>query len=56
MPDEGDSIANTVLKAYGLLATKRKPPSRGNGTREWVPLSGIVARHENGSLDCLALA
>lgn len=39
----GDEIANVVLKQFDELPTKRKPLSRGEGVREWVPLSGIVA-------------
>ncbi|KAF7954449.1 hypothetical protein EAE96_005570 [Botrytis aclada] len=51
----GDEIANVVLKQFDELPTKRKPLNRGEGVREWVPLSGIVASGENG-LTCLALA
>lgn len=39
----GDKIANVVLKQFDGLPTKRKPLNRGEGVREWVPLSGIVA-------------
>ncbi|KAF7870447.1 hypothetical protein EAF04_004191 [Stromatinia cepivora] len=51
----GDEIANVVLKLFDELPTKRKPLNRGEGVREWVPLSGIVASGENG-LACLSLA
>ncbi|KAF3765107.1 hypothetical protein M406DRAFT_340574 [Cryphonectria parasitica EP155] len=51
-----DAIASTVLKEFNKLSAKRKPQNRGNGAHEWVPLAGIVARHADGSLRCLALA
>ncbi|CAD6444446.1 4c181175-502f-4b82-a424-2b5343324335 [Sclerotinia trifoliorum] len=51
----GDEIANVVLKQFDELPAKRKPLNRGEGVREWVPLSGIVASGENG-LTCLSLA
>lgn len=54
--DEADAVASTVLKEFGRLSAKRKPQVRDNGTREWVPISGIVAKHVDGSLKCLALA
>lgn len=53
---EADAIASTVLKQFAALTPKRKPQARNNGSREWVPLSGIVAKHGDGSLKCLALA
>ncbi|KAF2817621.1 uncharacterized protein BDZ99DRAFT_493398 [Mytilinidion resinicola] len=37
-----DAIAACVLAAFEALPAKRKPRPRGDGTREWVPLSGIV--------------
>lgn len=56
MPSEADEVASVVLELFGRLPAKRKPTVRENGTREWVPLAGIVARHGDGSLKCLALA
>lgn len=53
---EADAVATTVLEEFDRLSAKRKPQIRDNGTREWVPLSGIVAKHADGSLECLALA
>ncbi|KAG9241731.1 tRNA-specific adenosine deaminase [Calycina marina] len=51
----GDDIALTVLQKFDSLPTKAKPLNRGNGMKEWVPLSGIVASSKHG-LTCLALA
>jgi hypothetical protein len=67
----GDAIADLVLKTYDALPRKAWPQDRGEGKKEWVPLSGIVARSltlqsqeaetrltmqiGNGSLICLAL-
>ena len=53
-----DSIASIVLKRYNELPAKRKPVNRGNGTQEWVPLSGIVAElpGPQTKLECLSLA
>lgn len=56
MTTEADEIASLVLELFERLPAKRKPASRDNGTREWVPLAGIVARHGDGSLQCLAFA
>lgn len=56
MPAEADEVASIVLDLFSKLPAKRKPSIRDNGTREWVPLAGIVARHGDGSLKCLALA
>lgn len=39
----GDDIAKVVLTKFDELPAKRKPLNRGEGVREWVPLSGIVA-------------
>ena len=39
-----DDIADVVLKAFDALEQKRKPVIRGPGSKEWVPLSGIVAQ------------
>lgn len=56
MVSEANAIASIVLEEFDRLPAKRKPLVRDNGTLEWVPLSGIVARHGDGSLKCLALA
>lgn len=56
MTVEADAVASAVLGEFERLPGKRKPQPRGNGTREWVPLSGIVARLGDGSLKCVALA
>lgn len=40
----GDDIADVVLKQFHALPKKAKPIDRGGGTKEWVPLSGIVAQ------------
>ena len=39
----GDEIAETVHRQFDGLPQKRKPQSRGDAVREWVPLSGVVA-------------
>ena len=44
MDVSGDDIADAVLKQFDKLPAKRKPQIRGDGVREWVPLSGIVAQ------------
>lgn len=56
MTTEADEVASIVLELFDRLPAKRKPPVRDNGTREWVPLAGIVAKQGDGSLKCLALA
>ncbi|ORY02259.1 adenosine deaminase/editase [Clohesyomyces aquaticus] len=42
MVADADAIAGCVLSAFDCLPDKRKPRPRNDGTREWVPLSGIV--------------
>ncbi|KAF2634857.1 hypothetical protein P280DRAFT_412897 [Massarina eburnea CBS 473.64] len=37
-----DAIADCVLATFDSLPEKRKPRSRGDALREWVPLAGIV--------------
>jgi tRNA-specific adenosine deaminase 1 len=38
-----DQVADLVLNTFDALPAKRKPrPTREDGTREWVPLAGIV--------------
>ncbi|KAL8387353.1 hypothetical protein RB595_009966 [Gaeumannomyces hyphopodioides] len=57
MTSEADAIAAAVLDEFDKLPNKRKPPIRGNGIHEWVPLSGIVARGgSTSSYICLSLA
>ncbi|KAL8295697.1 hypothetical protein RB597_009212 [Gaeumannomyces tritici] len=57
MASEADAIAAAVLGEFDKLPNKRKPPIRGNGIHEWVPLSGIVARGgRTSSYTCLSLA
>ncbi|KAL7620979.1 hypothetical protein AAE478_008290 [Parahypoxylon ruwenzoriense] len=51
-----DDIALLVQKHFDALPAKRKPVVRGNGLREWVPLSGIVAQRKGDTLTCLSLA
>jgi tRNA-specific adenosine deaminase 1 len=46
MDVSGDEIAEVVLKEFEKWPTKRKPLLRGDGVKEWVPLSGIVAQGE----------
>lgn len=38
----GDEIASCVLDTFRKLPAKRKPLQRPDGSREWVPLSGVV--------------
>lgn len=38
----GDDIAKCVLKTFDALPKKAKPREYPDGSREWVPLSGIV--------------
>jgi len=37
-----DQVADLVLNTFDALPAKRKPRLREDGTREWVPLAGIV--------------
>jgi hypothetical protein len=46
MDVSGDEIAEAVLQEFDKWPTKRKPLQRGDGVKEWVPLSGIVAQGE----------
>jgi tRNA-specific adenosine deaminase 1 len=55
MAHDGDVVAQLVLDAYDRLPQKCKPFDRGPGSREWVPLSGIVLEDGNGDLECVAL-
>jgi hypothetical protein len=40
--DTADAIADCVLSTFHQLPEKRKPRPRIDGSREWVPLAGIV--------------
>lgn len=42
MTPDADAIADCVLDTFAQLPDKRKPRPRTDGSREWVPLSGIV--------------
>ncbi|KAF3038366.1 hypothetical protein E8E12_008503 [Didymella heteroderae] len=42
MNPDADAIADCVLETFAQLPDKRKPRPRTDGSREWVPLSGIV--------------
>jgi tRNA-specific adenosine deaminase 1 len=44
MDFSADDVAKVVLEEFDRLPIKRKPLVRGDGVREWVPLSGIVAQ------------
>ncbi|QDS73879.1 hypothetical protein FKW77_007007 [Venturia effusa] len=51
----GDDIASCVLDTFRKLPAKRKPRQRPNGSREWVPLSGVVLAKDGESLFCASL-
>ncbi|KAK2075257.1 hypothetical protein P8C59_009399 [Phyllachora maydis] len=55
MTVDSEGIADAVIREYEKLPSNRRPVLRDNGTQEWVPLSGIVAK-KNGEFVCLALA
>jgi len=38
----GNAVAKCVHDAFKLLPAKSKPRTYTDGSREWVPLSGIV--------------
>lgn len=42
MTVDADAIADCVLAAFDQLPAKRKPRPRHDGSKEWVPLAGIV--------------
>lgn len=42
MTPDANAIADCVLEAFDQLPEKRKPRSRNDASREWVPLAGIV--------------
>jgi tRNA-specific adenosine deaminase 1 len=47
MAPDADAIADCVLKTFQALPDKRKPRPRNDGSREWVPLAGIVLSQGN---------
>jgi hypothetical protein len=47
MTSSADAIADCVLATFEQLPDKRKPRPRTDGSREWVPLSGIVLSQGN---------
>ncbi|KAF4583296.1 tRNA-specific adenosine deaminase [Ophiocordyceps camponoti-floridani] len=50
-----NKISQAVIDQFTRLPPKRKPTVRDNGQYEWIPLSGIVAEHDD-TFTCLALA
>ncbi|CAG8962485.1 hypothetical protein HYFRA_00014220 [Hymenoscyphus fraxineus] len=57
MEISGDGIADVALKQFASWEKKRKPLTRTNGVKEWVPFSGIVVQEKNSNkLTCLAAA
>lgn len=44
MEISGDDIAEVALKQFAGWEKKRKPLTRTNGVKEWVPFSGIVVQ------------
>lgn len=55
MAHDGDGLAHLVLDAYDRLPQKCKALGRGPGSREWVPLSGIVLEDGGGNRECVVL-
>jgi len=49
MTVDADAIADCVLAAFEKLPEKRKPRPRSDGSREWVPLAGVVLSKGNPS-------
>lgn len=49
LPDP-DAIADAVLEAFDKLPPKCKPRPRSPGSREWIPLAGIVVAKGTFSL------
>lgn len=47
MTPDANAIADCVLSTFDQLPDKRKPRPRIDGSREWVPLSGIVLSKGN---------
>ncbi|KAF2824793.1 adenosine-deaminase [Ophiobolus disseminans] len=54
MTVDADAIADCVLSTFDQLPEKRKPRPRSDGSREWVPLAGIVLS-KDGKLSCVSL-
>jgi len=53
---DGDNVADCVLAAFDKLPTKFKPRVYPNGSKEWVPLAGIVlSLGTEGGLQCVSL-
>lgn len=52
MTPDADAIADCVLSTFDGLPDKRKPRPRSHGSREWVPLSGIVLSKSNHPTNC----
>ena len=53
---KANDIADIVLNAFRNLPVKAKPRSYPNGTREWVPLSGVViSSRKHPFRKCVAL-
>jgi tRNA-specific adenosine deaminase 1 len=50
MTADADAIADCVLATFDRLPDKRKPRPRNDGSKEWVPLAGIVL--SKGNLFC----
>ncbi|KAH7382223.1 hypothetical protein BKA66DRAFT_512303 [Pyrenochaeta sp. MPI-SDFR-AT-0127] len=50
MPPDADAIADCVLSTFDRLPEKRKPRPRNDGSREWVPLAGIVLSKAVGNI------
>ncbi|EAT80755.1 hypothetical protein SNOG_11711 [Parastagonospora nodorum SN15] len=50
MTFSADAIADCVLATFDQLPDKRKPRPRNDGSKEWVPLAGIVL--SKGNLFC----
>ncbi len=44
MEVSANEVADVVLKEFSNWPQKRKPLSRTDGSKEWVPLSAIVAQ------------
>ncbi|MCJ1244161.1 hypothetical protein MMC30_001359 [Trapelia coarctata] len=56
MPSLEDRIAELVCAQFEELPAKSRPTVNGDGTRGWVPLSGIVVIRDNEEAECVALA
>ncbi|KAL6704109.1 hypothetical protein ACN47E_008772 [Coniothyrium glycines] len=54
MTPHPDAIADCVLNTFAQLPGRRKPRPRHDGSREWVPLAGIVLSRGD-KLSCVSL-